>query len=152
VRRRKALVGDVEHVVVPRMGEVAGGLFGDKVPINLLWQRLDELVRLGTLTKHLYGEDQTTRYGEKYRGVNFKGFTHELFCADARSWGATLLIRTGPADYSKMVVTRLLSGGLYRQRGGYLVHVQSGEVVLVPDEQTYCRMAGVTYLEPKDRR
>lgn len=151
IRRNKPHVGDVEHVVMPRMGDVAGdGLFGEPLAVNLLLHRLDELLAAGTITKHIYPDDKP-RWGPVYRGCEFRGFTHEVFCAFPDNWGAILMIRTGPADFSQRMVDRLLRGGLYRQRDGYLVHVQSNQVAPVPDEETYFRMAGMDYMEP-DRR
>src|SRR5689334_8378943 len=56
LRRMKAEVGDVEHVVIPIFGEVAttSGLFAEKRRANLIWHRLDELVAYRQVTKHLY--------------------------------------------------------------------------------------------------
>jgi DNA polymerase/3'-5' exonuclease PolX len=89
------------------------------------------------------------RWGEKYRGVDFRAFNHELFMADADNWGAVFLIRTGPAEFSERVVTLIKATGMYRQQDGYLVHVATGERVTVPDEETYLRYAGMSYVEPE---
>lgn len=154
VRRCKPEVGDIEHVCIPKMGEVpTGGLFGGVETVNLLWRRLDGLVADGTLMKHVY---QTVsgpqfRWGEKYRGVDFRGFNNEIFCADTLNFGSTLLIRTGPAEYSKNFVDRFLCGGLYRQQGGHLIHIKSGQIVPVPDEETYYKMAGLPFIPPQKR-
>src|SRR5437870_2820192 len=56
VRRKCREVGDVEHVVIPRFGPVTSheGLFAERVTANLLFNQLDQLVRDGTVQKHLY--------------------------------------------------------------------------------------------------
>ncbi len=154
VRRGKPEVSDVEHVVIARMGEVAGdGLFETSETVNLLWNRLDELVAAGTLAKHRYETVRglQNRWGMIYRGVDFNGFNHEIFTATPENFGSTLLIRTGPAEYSKAFVERFLAGRLYRQQGGGLVHVKSGDIVPIPDEETYFRMNGLPFVSPENR-
>lgn len=154
VRRRRADVGDIEHVIIPAFGDVAaGGMFDDTIRVNLLWHHLDNLIADGTLTKHVYETvrgDQFRR-GDVYRGVDFRGFNHEIFLATAENFGSTLLIRTGPADYSRNFVDRFLRGGLYRQQGGNLIHVKTGDIIPVPDEATYYRMAGLPFVTPERR-
>ena len=128
VRRRAAYVGDVEHVVVPRLGSVVvpGDLFGDRVEeVNLVLHRADELTRAGrsgpALAKHVY-PDGRHRWGVRYRGLSFRGFAHELFVADpdGSNLGPTLAIRTGPAEYSRMLVTQLQRRG-HVNMGGYVL-------------------------------
>ena len=153
IRRKKPDVGDAEHVVRPRIGQAAvtDGLFTQIKPVNLLWKRIDELVADGTLTKHLYG-GTGFRWGEKYRGAEFGGMLHEIFLCDGENRGAVTLIRTGPAEYSKRVVDAFNAIGTLRQQDGYLRYVSTGEIVPVPDEQTYFKLAGIPWVEPEDRR
>lgn len=156
VRRRKSEVADVEHVIIPRVVEEPGsGLFAEPERINKLWKALEEHRQFGAVAKHCYGSTGAGaplyRWGEKYRGVDFRGHIHEMFTATPINWGAILLIRTGPADYSERVVTKIKSGGMYRQQDGQLIHVASGQPVGVPDEKTYLRLAGMKWLEPAQR-
>lgn len=153
VRRKRPECGDVEHVVIPRIVET-GLLFG-VVEDNALWRRLDQLVNDTVLSRAIYADKNgatSHRWGERYRGVQYRGCTHEIFLATAETWGCILAIRTGPADFSERVVTALKHGGMYRQQGGRLIHVASGEPVPVPDEATYLRMAGIEWREPEDRK
>ena len=123
VRRRVPHVGDVEHVVVPRVAMVpaAGDLFGREVAENLVLLRSDELVAAGAADRHVY-PDGRTRWGNRYRGLSFRGFAHELFIADAdrSNLGPTLAIRTGPAEFSRMLVTQLQWRG-HVNMGGYVL-------------------------------
>lgn len=149
LRRRKSEVGDVEHVIIPRFeGE-----------LNCLWHRLDELVKAGTLTKHIYGDQNapgllfaggSPRWGEKYRGVDFRGFNHEIFTADLDNWGPTLAIRTGPWEFSKMLVTNLPRRGFVNE-GGYVKIESTGERISVPSEEEYFKLCGVKFLPPERR-
>jgi len=153
LRRQRPEVGDIEHVIEPAVGDVerGDGLFTIKEPTNLLWHHLDALLRGGHVTKHVYGATGF-RWGERYRGVDYRGFNHELFKADADNWGAILLIRTGPADYSERFVTRLKSGGMYRQQDGYVIHVASGRRVKVDSEERYFGLVGAEYVAPRFRK
>lgn len=155
IRRRKPEVGDVEHVCIPDFVEsTSGNLFGGTEKVNALWQRLDALVESGELQRALYvdkNEAVTQRWGEKYRGVMFRGMKHEIFTADPENWGAQLLIRTGSAEFSKRVVDTILRAGMYRQMDGHLVHVASGAVVPVPDEETFLKFAGMKWIPPEQR-
>ncbi len=155
VRRGKPEVGDIEHVVIPKFSEVSdGGLFGETKLVNLLWERADMLLQEGAIGKHVYQtiKGDQWRWGEKYRGIDFRGFNNEIFTATPENYGAILLIRTGPADFSKRMVERFLNGGMYRQQEGRLIHVASGEAVSIPDEETYFRLLGMEFIKPEDRR
>lgn len=144
LRRKRPWIGDIEHVILPVFGEapVPGSLFGaDTRRCNLLWHHLDALVCGGQINKAICSNG-TTRWGEKYRGVTFRGFAHELFMADQDNWGAILAIRTGPSDYSKMLVTRLHDTQL-RMDGGYLRYARDRKIYPCADEATFfaaCRV------------
>lgn len=138
-----------------------------------MWHHLDALVKGHEVSKHLYG---TTgfRWGEKYRGVDFLGFNNEIFCADDVNFGATLAIRTGPADFSKRLVTGLLRNGRRNKDGqvwqckpctvcdpgGPLDHLCKGcdgtrlepvEVIPAIGEREYFSLCGIEYIEPARR-
>lgn len=144
VRRGKAEVGDIEHVIIPAM----------KGDVNLLWSRLEAMLPVeglfpkpGIVTKAVYSNG-TNRWGPKYRGVMFNGFRHEIFLADDRNWGAILTIRTGPASFSEMMVTDLRKRGM-RQEGGYVM--EGNDIVNCPDERMFFQLCGVPYCEPRQR-
>jgi len=126
VRRQSAGgVKDVEHVIIPAFGDVPDGdsLFAATVRVNLLWHHLDAMLKAGQVAKHVYGHADTGapkhRWGEKYRGVDFRGFNHEIFSADLDNWGSVLAIRTGPAEFSHRLVIDLQKNG-YVNDGGYV--------------------------------
>ena len=118
VRRRCPEVSDIEIVFMPRFGDVASSdLFSTPRKVNLLWHRLEELISIGVIEKAKYGDIQNNRWGDKYRGVLFRDFKFEFFIADHDNWGPQLAIRTGPAEFSKKLVTGLLRHG-YKKDGG----------------------------------
>lgn len=152
IRRKKPDVGDVEHVVIPKMRKLTSGLFGEPSEQNALLVRLDEEVEAlsGPIAKAVY-PDMRHRWGEKYRGVVFNGFRHEVFIADEQNWGSILAIRTGPADYSRMLVTKLLDARRYRQQDGYVRYASDGAIRAVPTEEEFFRLCGVEYVAPEER-
>ena len=75
----------------------------------------------------------------------------DLFLATPENWGAIYCIRTGPAAFSQALVTHFKLRTPYRQQDGALVVEATGEVVPVPEEADYFRLAGLPYLEPAER-
>lgn len=119
LRRQQAMVGDIDHVVIPRWGEVpTEGLFAEPRTANLLWERLDRLVKEGKLTKAI--KSNGMRWGEKHRSVVFNGFDHELYTADVENWWPVMAIKTGPAELSKRFVIDIQKSG-HCHRGGFYV-------------------------------
>lgn len=120
VRRKCELVSDVDHVVIPRFGEIASGdLFGTPSTVNLLWHHLDALVAGRQLEKWVRENGQSA-WGERQRAVRFRGHKHELWCADRDNWGSILAIRTGPGDFSQRLVIQIQYAG-YANVDGYVV-------------------------------
>ncbi len=155
IRRQMPDVGDCEHVVMPRMAPVLGD--GMLVPemVDLLWQRVDKLLADGTITKALYGESKTTRWGDIYRGCIYRGVKHEIFTATPENFGCILTIRTGPWEYSRAMQMELNRKGVYRQQDGYLriaAGDNAGKVVPCPTEEAYFEAVGWKYKNPEERR
>lgn len=163
-RRGKPDMKDIEHVIIPRFGAVVHGLFGDGggQDVNLLWAHLDTLVATGIVQKAVYINhhktgakagtvSETNRWGDHYRGVMCGGIKHELFIANRDNWGVIFGIRTGSAEFSQHVVTRIKDGGEYRVQGGHLTWQGSGAVVPCPDEETWLAAAGIPWIEPGER-
>lgn len=166
LRRGRLDVGDAEHVVIPKMHqppapEPIRDLFGNVVadytppkPRNLLIERLDQLLADGQI-KQAIKSDGRTRWGDRYRALVLPGNTmhHELWMGDTTNYGALLAIRTGPQEIGITLVTRLRRVGV-AQHEGYLRKVETaptpaggfeeryGDVVPVPDEETYFKLAG----------
>lgn len=152
VRRRKPDVGDVEHGVISKVGTVrVPGEMWERGNVPLVHARMDALRVAGTLHKALYGESQATRYGERYRGVVFRGRRHEMFFADARNFAAQLVIRTGPAEFSERLVTQMKGRGIYRQHEGYVQSLRDGSIRSVRDERDYFELCGEKWKEPWER-
>lgn len=89
VRRGKLEVKDAEVVIIPTP---------DLLPLT------DDLVLYGRAQYALYGEKQSKRWGQNYRGLLFGGVKCELFMTTAESWGFQYWLRTGPGDANTYIM------------------------------------------------
>lgn len=174
IRRRKAAVGDLELVAVPRIDrEEECDLFGHVVVTkahNHLDAHLREMLRAphGPIFKSRAELFETTgyepdgvpdvlRWGDHYKRFYFwwgradAVVSVDLFLATPANFGAILTIRTGPHDFSRELVTHIKHATPYRQRDGHLVIEETGEVVPVSEETDYFALAGVPWLDPSQR-
>ncbi len=157
LRRRKALVSDIELVAEARYREEASGLWGDAVRVDVLAERVDVLRESGVLSARPVmlhradgSEELQTRDGPAYKALTFRGLPVDLFVVDpSRSdFGVILTIRTGPADFSRELVTRCRAWGRRVQGGRLYAH---GQYVPCPDERTFLAAVGMPWLEPEER-
>ena len=156
IRRRKPMVGDIEIVAIPRFGPKPGAmadLFTGKIEQESLLDRL--LAELVERKPHFHrgGKD-----GEKYKtfAIDLPGGDQvklDLFLATVEQWGFTLLIRTGPADFSKHMVTQAWQDGPlpaeYRVSGGWMW--QGSEQVPIREGREWFELCGYEYREPWER-
>jgi DNA polymerase/3'-5' exonuclease PolX len=98
LRRRKALVGDVEILYVPKTQEEQDGLF-DTRTVNMADATIARLESEGVLErrKNINGSEM---FGEKNKLMRHRGsgVPVDLFAATAENWWNYLVCRTGPAD------------------------------------------------------
>lgn len=150
LRRRKAEVGDIEHVVIPARGDVSSGdMFATPVDVNLLWHRLDQLLDQGIIEKAVY-PDGKHRWGPQQRGLLFEGMRHEIFTAGPAGFGYQLLLRTGSAAFSHWFVQELKRHG-YEARGGLIYPIGRKHPVDVSDEQTCFELIKWPFVPPNAR-
>jgi len=123
VRRGKEQCGDLEIVAIAKYErQQTMDLFGEvaeSVTVNVLEQRLPGLFELGE-----WGLDLVLRRN----GVRYKRLLHyptwmccDLFIVTQAGWGGAMVIRTGPAEFSRAVVTLALRLGKH-VADGYLLH------------------------------
>ena len=164
VRRGAAIVGDLELVAIPKRR----GLLPDH-GASLLDEKLVALVSDGRLVRDQGGE----RY-KRFGIPAVQGLNLDLFISCADRWGVIFALRTGPADFSKALVTprkyggRLTDGlavhdgrvwpasnvfrGMIDAKGYHGPFVQtSGKPLDTPEELDFLHMAGGWY-EPAERR
>jgi len=145
VRRGKAEVGDVEIVVQPRVARVQVGLFEDMteerdlLETDFLWEAWGKVLKDGPRFKQIFTP----------HGVALDVF----IVRPPAQFGLIYLIRTGPADFSKWMVTP-------RSRGGALppgLVVRNGaiwrglELIPTPTEADVFRVLGLEPIPPAER-
>lgn len=154
IRRGKRDVGDIELVVATS---------DDR--IDLL---CDRLCLRGVVSKRLNKAGDIIAWGDKahygvktrYKAMLFEEFPLDLFIVRPdRSWGATLLIRTGPGDANEVLVTqqgkrnRNGDNGILpvnmRFKGGLIY--RDGIALDTPEEIDVFREVGLPYIQPEDR-
>lgn len=149
VRRGKQVVGDIEIVAIPD-------------PTRNLWARLDSLVVRGHMERALYGERQSVRWGNSYRGVMYMGAKVEIFAADQNNIGYIRALRTGPGDANTLLMTHLARNRWnVRFSDGYGWHVsypvkfsdafERVAKLRIDDEATFFRLVGLPVLMPGAR-
>lgn len=139
IRRRSPQVKDIELVVIP--SEVQDGLFGEvRLAVPEVRQICEHMGRV-------------RKGGEKYiqvEGVLGSSMTLDLFIVTPPSdWGVQYALRTGPADFSRALVTRIRDR-LWRCQDGW-VRDDRGERVPCPTEEDFFRAAQLEYLLPPAR-
>ncbi|MBN1964885.1 MAG: hypothetical protein JW910_09570, partial [Anaerolineae bacterium] len=167
IRRKRSTVGDIELVVIPRVVEtpIAGqlGLFDDGTAASVKRvSKLDELLAGMVRRGEWYdspplGISAQPAWGPKYK----KAWVREpesgelvqvdIFAATLQNWGAIFTIRTGPAEFAHEMQTHILLKTPYRQRQGVLLIEETGEIVPVPEERDYFRLAGIPFIRPESR-
>lgn len=137
VRRLKEdQIKDIEFVAIPRY-EMQPDIFMNMKPTgkNLLFAYLR-----GKYNVITGGKD-----GQKKAVFSVNGIKIEIYCATEENFGYILAIRTGPWNFSKLLVTKMKQRGYHPKDG---VVWRGRHVVPAPTEQVAFRMAGIRYLDP----
>ena len=171
IRRKKAEVGDIEIVAIPKVQIPAAqmDIFGGKVaaaPINLLDRLLDQLVAGKAITQRppLSSSDWKPLWGPKQKKflvglrecdtpitLSSKLIQVDLFLATHDNWGSILTIRTGPQEFSTGIMVHINKVGQVQQKDGMLVSCNTGVMIPVPTEDAYFAAVGLAYVPPEKR-
>ena len=161
LRRRLAFVHDVEICIVPRVETMTGGLFGDEgTEIDRLDERLTAMLEARQIEKRL-DRHGVPRWGPSLRYATFQGVRFDLFSPCAERFGWILVLRTGPAAFSRQLVMpvgrRTKDGrpGLLPEHiypvAGWLTRGIARERVPTPEERDVFELFGLAYISPQER-
>lgn len=171
VRRQREYVGDLELLVEPTMVEGQGDLFAGGMQPDI--EAVTDAILESDSGRHVI------KGGSRYVQVSLGG-SHRLqddrpkldlfFCHPPASWGALMVIRTGPSSLSRALVTRLREKGWRNHRGavwkpapgppgavdtgGELITRIDGEEYLrvpTPHETAYFEACDLVYHHPARR-
>jgi DNA polymerase/3'-5' exonuclease PolX len=157
VRRRKAIVHDIEIVAIPRIGQrVKAGLFGDETePVNMLEEEVTDHLVAGTLSLRPVENhradgsvDVQEKNGPAFKALVFDGIPVDLFITDVDRWGCIFALRTGPGDWNVRLVMDCKRINR-RVAEGRVLHL--GKPVPTPEETDFFRELGQPWLEPWER-
>jgi len=147
IRRKKLLVGDIEMVAIPKLA-VSNDLFGNpSKPHSLLDDAVADLIPRGA---------RLLKNGERYKQIALpEGVNLDLFIVlPPAQWGVIFLIRTGPAAFSRWVVTPRKHGGALpsncRVKDGAVW--RNGEIIPMPEEEEFFRLLGLPAIAPEHRQ
>lgn len=159
VRRRKTIVHDIELVAIPRIVDrpVASLLFSEVHPVNLLEERVDEL--LASMIAPLLARqvenhrrdgsiDVQEKLGQAFKALTWHDIPVDLFITDAMRWGCIFALRTGPGDWNVRLVTDCKRVNR-RVAEGRVLHL--GKPVPTPEEADFFREIGQPWLDPWER-
>lgn len=171
IRRRAPAVRDIEIVAVPRLSQVTMfDLFGQPIGgdvVDHLDARMTDLLERGIVEKRRMA-DGSTRWGPALKLLSYEGYPVDLFCPSAERLGWILLIRTGPAAFSRQLVVPVLRDdgrpgrtkdgrpGLLPShlapRDGWLTYRGSGDRLSTATEREVFALFGLEYRDPWERR
>jgi DNA polymerase/3'-5' exonuclease PolX len=157
LRRGKPNPKDIEIVCEPYLAvETHKDLFGESNPTtrNYLEIQLEELYANGTGIWTL--DPDLRRNGAKYKRLKYWGagsICCDLFITNPESWGVIFAIRTGPADFSKMLVTKALKMGMKVEDGRlWRIHRDDSKTPVVTHEESdFFKALDVSLLPPNLR-
>lgn len=151
LRRKKAEVGDLELVYIPKFNVVPDGLF-DTAKENLTDRALAEILDREILVqrKNSLG---TFTWGERNKLAihTATGIPVDLFATDERSWFNYLVCRTGSAGTNMHIAAEALKKGWrwHPYKEGFTD--ADGNLVTVHSEREVFDLVGLPYLEPWER-
>jgi DNA polymerase/3'-5' exonuclease PolX len=162
LRRRLAMIGDVEIVAVPKLETVTGGLFGDEtLTVDRLDGRLTALLDTDEVSKRR-DRNGSPRWGPTLKYLTYQGARVDLFSPCAERFGWILALRTGPAAFSRQLVVQRgrktkdgrpgLLPPLIVPRDGWLTWRVSGERIETPSEPSVFDLFTLAYIPPWERR
>lgn len=138
VRRLQPVCSDLDIVCIPRRDPVKD-MFGQLTGYEVY----PEFVTKINSWKKLKGEP-TGKYTQRF----VYGVKVELSMCTHDNWGNIVLIRTGNADFSHMIMKRVLKCGL-EQREGFLY--DGDKIISLKEEQDYFDILNLPYIEPPHR-
>lgn len=159
LRRRKATVGDIEILYVPKLEKVSELQQADLMtgPASAHFMNLAEVCIAGLLRYQVIGQRKNSlgsvTWGDKNKLAYHVGsqIPVDLFAATEANWFNYLVCRTGGAETNMRISTAAQAKGWKWNPYGAGFTDEEGNLVRVKSEEDVFRLAGLDYLEPWER-
>jgi DNA polymerase/3'-5' exonuclease PolX len=163
LRRRKAEVGDVEVLYIPKIIEIADpeDFFGQKIKANAVDLILSALASEGLIGKRLNKDGHTTWGDRNKLAVHGQsGIPIDFFSATPENWWNLLVCRTGGAESNTAIAAKAKAAGWkWRPYGpGFSRDEPHGKGpdwstwYVVKSERAVFDFIGLKYREPWERQ
>lgn len=159
IRRQRLMIGDIEIVAIPKMvpapGSTTNFFTGECEQVSALDCVIDTLI---ATKPHFRFHTTDKKNGDKYKKFQVdigsgQWITLDLFITTPEQWGIIMAIRTGPADFSKHIVTQAHKAGPlppgFSVSGGWVRYL--GQEVDMPTEESVFDLVGYEYRSPTER-
>ena len=152
LRRRKATVGDVEILFVPRTERRQVDLLHSH-EFDLAGERIDALLAEGVLEMRPNIAGGTSWGGKNKLAIHVaSGIPVDLFTASEANWWNYLVCRTGPAESNLAIATAAQAKGWkWNSYGAGFTHLGSSERHAVASEAEVFEFVGLPFREPWER-
>lgn len=151
LRRKKAMVSDIELLFVPNTEERPSDLFAVKAH-DLAAEYIDKLLADGVLAKRPSASGVFT-WGEKNKLALHvpSGIPVDFFATTVENWWNSLCIRTGSKEMNIELTTGAIKLGRRLHAYGSGVSEKDGTVIPATSEKHVFELCGVPYREPRLR-
>lgn len=155
LRRRKADVGDVELVFIPRIVEQPdpGDLLGNRISCDAAELAINDLVARGVLAKRPKSNGTTTWGDQNKLAIHVaSGIPVDLFAGQMANWWCLLVCRTGSAETNQQICNAAIARGWKWNPYGAGFSDRDGRLVRrVYSERDVFEAVGLSYKEPWER-
>ena len=152
LRRKKASVGDVEILYVPKTGlmQKSGEMFESET--SLPDDAINKLVRGGKLARRLNVDGHVVWGNLNKLAVHVAtGLPVDFFATTWDNWFVSLVIRTGPKDFNIALIESAKKHELQLHAYGTFSRIGTGERIFPRSEREVFELAGMPWLEPERR-
>lgn len=154
-RRKRPEIGDGEIVCIPKMSQ---GLFAEAAQLSVLEVFFQQLAAdpEGPI-------DKVRINGEKLKKVSLKtepDFVIEIHICPPEAWGYKMIIHTGPAEFSRQIVTSRQKRTEDNRPGLLPSHLkikecqwwEGNEPRATPEEEDVFKLLNLEWIPPKERK
>ena len=151
LRRRKADVGDVEILFVPKMEVRPVDMFESK-PFSLADEVIERLLATGRLSKRPSTLGHFAWGAKNKLALHATGLPVDLFTATPENWWNYVVCRTGPADSNTRIASLAQQRGYkWNPYGSGYTRLSDSEIIPMGSEAEVFAFVGLEYREPADR-